>query len=138
MGKKVSIITPCYNGEKYLARYLNSILNQTYPQIELILVNDGSGDDTERIALSYKKIFRERGCEFIYVFQQNAGIAGALNTGLKVFTGEYLTWADSDDFFDAESIEKKVHFLENNKEYGFVRSDAYIYKEKNMKKQGTI
>ncbi|MDD4261833.1 MAG: glycosyltransferase family 2 protein [Syntrophaceticus schinkii] len=134
MGKKVSIITPCYNGEKYLARYLDSILNQTYPHLELIFINDGSGDDTEKIALSYKEIFRERGCDFIYIFQQNAGIAAALNAGLKVFTGDYLTWPDSDDLLDLESIEKKVYFLENNKEYGFVRSDAYLYDEKNMEK----
>jgi len=128
----VSIITPCYNGEDYVGRYLDSILHQTYSNIELILVNDGSKDDTEKISLSYKEKFEQRGFDFIYIFQQNIGQATALNTGLKVFTGDYLTWPDSDDFLDSQSIEKKVAFLEHNKKYGLVRSDAYIYDEKNL------
>lgn len=132
MEKKVSIITPCYNGEDYVGRYLDSILNQTYPNIELILVNDGSHDDTEKIVLSYKNKFADRGFAFKYIFQQNAGQAAALNAGLKVFTGDYLTWPDSDDFLDSQSIEKKVAFLESNKKYDLVRSDAYIYDEKNL------
>jgi glycosyltransferase involved in cell wall biosynthesis len=127
----VSIITPCYNGEKFVARYLDSILCQTYPKIELIFVNDGSNDDTERIALSYKKKFDEIDFSFIYLFQPNAGAAASLNLGLKVFRGSYLTWPDSDDLLDPRSIEKKVAFLEHNKEHGFVRSDAYIYDEQN-------
>ena len=56
----VSVITPCYNGEKYLDRYFKSILDQTYPNIELIFVNDGSNDKTEEIALSYKNKLEEK------------------------------------------------------------------------------
>lgn len=132
MEKKVSIITPCYNGERYVGRYVDSILSQTYPNIELILVNDGSHDDTERIVLSYKNRFADRGFNLIYIFQQNAGQAMALNVGLKVFTGDYLRWCDSDDFLDSQSIEKQVDFLERHEEYDFVRSDGYIYNEKNL------
>jgi len=128
----VSIITPCYNGEKFVHRFLESVLNQTYTNIELIFVNDGSKDDTEKISLSYKEKFEQRSFDFIYIFQQNAGQAAALNAGLKVFTGDYLTWPDSDDFLDPQSIEKRITFLECNKEYGLVRSDAYIYDEKNL------
>ncbi len=132
MEKKVSIITPCYNGENYVGRYMDSILSQSYSNIEFILINDGSHDDTEKVILSYKEKFAERGFDFVYIFQKNAGQATALNAGLKVFTGDYLTWPDSDDFLDSQSIEKKVTFLERYKEYGFVRSDAYLYDEKNL------
>jgi glycosyltransferase involved in cell wall biosynthesis len=96
MMKKVSIITPCYNGESFVSRYLDTILNQSYNNLELILVNDGSTDQTEAIVMSYKPKFKEVGIEFIYMYQEHAGQAAALNQGLKIFTGDYLTWPDSD------------------------------------------
>jgi len=128
----VSIITPCYNSEKFIHRYLESILNQTYNNIEIILVNDGSSDNTENIILSYKKFFKEKGIKFVYNYQKNAGVSEAINAGLKIFTGEYLCWPDPDDYFETTSIEKKVSILENNKEYAVVTSDAYIRKMDNL------
>lgn len=127
--KKVSIITPCYNGEKFVGRYLESVLNQTYKNIEMILVNDGSTDRTEEVVLEYKTLFEEKGMDFIYIYQENAGQATALNKGLAIFTGDYLTWPDSDDILTSDSIEKKVNFLDNNLKYGFVRSDAVFVNE---------
>lgn len=62
----VSIITPCYNGEAFLKRYFESILNQTYPNLELIFINDGSTDRTEEIALSYRERLEKRGITYIY------------------------------------------------------------------------
>lgn len=132
MEKKVSIITPCLNGEKFVARYLESILNQTYKNIELIFINDGSTDKTEEIVKSYISKFKQSGMILIYRYQQNAGQAAALNLGLKLFSGDYLTWSDSDDFLAKDSIEKKVEFLEKNKEYGLVRTDMYIFNEFNL------
>lgn len=134
MGKMVSIITPCFNGEEFVSRYLESILKQTYKNIELIFVNDGSKDKTEDIAKSYISKFKENGMEFKYIYQENGGQASALNKGLKVFRGDYLTWPDSDDMLAKDSIEKKVLFLENNKEYGLVRTDAAIVMENNLEK----
>ena len=101
----VSIITPCYNVEKVVHRYLNSILSQTYKKIELILVNDGSTDKTEEILLSYKSIFESQGIIFKYIYQENKGLGGSINTGLKYFTGEYLCWPDPDDTLHPQSIE---------------------------------
>ena len=72
----VSIITPCYNGEAFLKRYFESILNQTYPNLELIFINDGSTDRTEEIALSYRERLEKRGITYIYEKQENAGLAG--------------------------------------------------------------
>jgi len=132
MEKKVSIITPCYNGELYLGRLLESVLNQSYPIIEMILVNDGSEDSTELVALSHKEKFEQRGYRFLYLYQANAGPAAAINAGLAVFTGDYLTWADSDDFYDSQSIAKQVAFLEGHDEYGWVRTDALVYDEKDL------
>ncbi|GCD10981.1 glycosyltransferase family A protein [Clostridium tagluense] len=139
MEKKVSIITPCLNGEKFAQRYLESVLNQTYKNIELIFINDGSTDKTEAVVKSYINKFQQNGMNLTYIFQENAGQAAALNVGLKLFTGEYLTWPDSDDFLSIDSIEKKVDFLEKNKQYGLVRTDAYIFNEGEIIKSiGTI
>src|SRR5690554_883131 len=114
MTNKVSIITPCYNGERFVSRYLDTIVNQSYKNIEFIFVNDGSTDQTEAIVMSYKPKLIEAGIEFIYVYQDNAGQAVALNQGLKLFTGDYLTWPDSDDILSVDSIEKKVKFLKEH------------------------
>lgn len=132
MGNQVSIITPCYNGETYVNKYLDSILNQTYKNIELIFINDGSTDKTEHIVFEYKAKFKEKGIDFIYIYQENAGQAAAINQGLRIFKGDFLTWPDSDDVLTEDSIEKKMHFLLENKQYGLVRSDAKKVKESDM------
>lgn len=123
----VSIITPCYNGESYLDRYFNSILNQTYPNLELIFINDGSADRTEEIASSYRPKLEQRGIAFTYLYQENAGQAAALNRGLKLFTGTYLTWPDADDEMTPDCIEKKVQYLEVHPEFQMMRSDGTFH-----------
>lgn len=134
MEKKVSIITPCYNGEKFVSRYLISILHQTYKNIELILIDDGSTDKTSSLVKKFIPKFEEKGKKLIYIYQENSGQAAALNKGLKLFTGDYLTWPDSDDILAYDSIEKKVKFLENYKKYDIVRTDAYKVYENNIEK----
>lgn len=125
----VSIVTPCYNGELYVGRFIESVLNQTYPNIELILINDGSTDQTEQVVNSYREKLEARGMRFIYQYQENAGQAAALNRGLKLFTGEYLTWPDSDDEIMPEFIENKVQFLQNNPQYAYCYGKAIAVKE---------
>lgn len=134
MDKVVSIITPCFNGEEFVGRYLESVLNQTYTNIELIFVNDGSTDNTEDVVKDYIPKFKQKGMQFEYVYQKNSGQASALNKGLKIFKGHYLTWPDSDDLLTNDSIEKKVLFLEKNKQYGLVRTDAAIVNESRLDK----
>lgn len=124
MDPLVSIITPCWNGENFLDDYFRSILAQTYVNIELIFINDGSTDSTEHIVQHYREKCKEKGIKFIYIYQKNQGQAVALNRGLLIFHGKYFVWPDSDDLLDPESIKKRVHFLEENPEYGFVRSNA--------------
>ena len=134
----VSIITPCFNGEKFIQRYIESILNQTYKNIEFIFIDDGSTDNTKNIALQYKAKFEEKGYIFRYIYQNNSGQAAALNQGLNIFEGDYLTWPDSDDVLANNSIEEKVEFLNIHSDYSMVRSNGYYFNNNSMKSIGRI
>lgn len=123
---KVSIITPCYNVENFIGEYLASIINQNYNNIELILINDGSTDNTEKIIEKFKEKLLKRNIDFIYLKQSNSGQAAALNRGLKIFKGKYLIWPDADDILHKNSISERVGFLENNN-YRFVRSNGAYF-----------
>lgn len=125
----VSIITPCYNSEKWIKRYLDNILSQTYKSIQLILVNDGSNDKTEEIIKSYVVKFQVEGMKITYKYQENGGIGAAVNTALKLVEGEFFTWCDSDNFYAKEYIKKKVDFLYKNPQYAVVRCDGYYVKD---------
>ena len=131
---KVSILTPCYNSEDFLERYLLNILEQSYSNIEQIIVNDGSQDRTEEIALSFVDKYKERGLSLIYIKQENKGVGGAINTALKYITGEYFCWCDSDNFFANDYVEKKVKFFESNPDYSMVRCDGYIVDSSDISK----
>lgn len=133
MGNKcVSIITPCYNGEEFAERFFQNILEQTYKNIELIFINDGSTDKTEEIAKSFVSRFEQEGMKMIYIYQENAGQAAAVNKGLEIFTGDYLMWTDSDDLLDKDNVEKKLNFLEEHEEYGFVMCRGRVVKDNNL------
>lgn len=105
---KVSIIIPVYNGGKYMCEAINSAIGQTYPNVEVIVVNDGSRDDgeTEKIALSY-------GDRVKYFYKNNGGVATALNLGIEKMTGEYFSWLSHDDVYHLDKIEKQIKFLNN-------------------------
>lgn len=125
----VSIITPCWNSEKFVHRLLDSVLAQDYPAIEMLIVNDGSTDGTARVLASYEEKFRSRGFSLKTFFQENAGQAAALDFGLKKFAGEFLVWTDSDDYFLRENaISTFVDFLRKNPDCGFVACSAALEK----------
>lgn len=129
----VSIITPCYNCEKYIQRYINYTMAQTYKNIELIFINDGSTDNTEKILLENKKKIEDNGIRFVYIYQKNKGLGGAINTGLKHITGDYFTWCDSDNFFAEEYVEENVKFFQKHPECNIVRCGGNIVEEENTK-----
>ncbi|PSU31833.1 glycosyltransferase family A protein, partial [Photobacterium phosphoreum] len=129
MSKLVSIILPCYNAENYLYRYINSIFVQTYKNIEIIFVNDGSSDRTKQVIYDCINILKQVEIDSVYLEQKNSGLAASINIGLKEFKGDYLTWGDPDDFLSPSSIEERVLFLEQNLDYGFVRTDAILVYE---------
>lgn len=93
---KFSIIVPVYNTEQYLERCFNSILSQTYKNYEVIVVNDGSTDDSLNLIKKYK--------DFICINQKNQGLSIARNNGIKMATGDYLVFLDSDDYIDKELL----------------------------------
>ncbi len=130
----VSIIIPCYNGEKIISGMLDSIIAQTYRPIELIIVNDGSTDNSEAVIKDYEEKFKNADIALKYVHQDNQGLGGAINTGLKHFTGDYLCWADIDDYYTEDSVELRVEFLESHPEYAVVTSDADILLEDSLDK----
>lgn len=129
----VSILTTCYNGEKFIQRYIDTILNQTYENIELILINNGSTDRTEEIIQKNKEKLEQKCSKYIHIEnEKNLGVGASINKGLKYFSGDYLTWPDSDDIMYPNCIEKKVEFLENNKQYQICFNPADIVYEDDL------
>src|SRR6266568_601549 len=102
----VSVILPVYNGENYLRFAVESVLNQTFQDFELIIVDDGSVDATAAIVREYASRVR-------YVRQDNTGVAGAFNHGLRVSTGQYISWLSHDDVFHPTKLEKQVSALDS-------------------------
>ncbi len=123
----ISIIAPCYNVADTLERYLKSILNQTYKHIEVIAVDDGSTDDTANILKRYCSVFAANKMTLKYLYEDNAGLGAAINTGLKYVTGDYLCWSDPDDFYFPTSMEKRLQAFHEHPECAVVSSDAYVY-----------
>lgn len=108
--KKVSIVVPLYKSEQFLVKLIDSVLNQTYKNIELILVDDESPDNSGKIADEYA----ENDKRVVSVHQKNKGCCGARNTGLELATGEYLMLADGDDWLEPDCIEYLVDIMEKN------------------------
>lgn len=100
----VSIVVPVYNGSNFLREALDSALAQTYKNLEIIVVNDGSTDDTESIALSY-------GDKIRYFAKENGGTSTALNLGIAKMRGTYFSWLSHDDLYYPHKIEREVEVL---------------------------
>lgn len=103
---KVSIVIPAYNASNYIAEAIESALAQTYPNVEIIVVNDGSKDNgaTRAIALSY-------GDKIKYFEKENGGSSSALNMGISNMTGEWFSWLSHDDLYVPEKIEKQISYV---------------------------
>lgn len=104
----VSVIMPAYNAERTIGRAIESVLNQTYTNIELIVVNDGSTDKTSDVVMRFHD-FR-----IVIVNQVNTGLSGARNVGIERARGIYLTFIDSDDWYEKDYIEKHIQSTMNN------------------------
>lgn len=122
--KKVTMIMPCFNSAPYLDYMLQSIYDQTYDNIELIIAYDDSTDGTLNILKNWKEKFDRRKYEYKIVRNPaRAGIIGGINTALPYFTGDYITFPDSDDYLYPEFAEIMVNALDNNPDYGWARCD---------------
>lgn len=125
----VSLIVPCYNSERFIDRCIDSILAQTFQDIELIIVNDGSTDHThERIEARHVEIEAAL-TKFLYIRQQNQGVGAACSNAFSRVSGEYLALLDADDVLLPDSVKLRVDYLSANPDYALVRSNGYYVKE---------
>lgn len=120
MGALVSIVLPVYNGEKFLAQSINSILSQTYKEFELIIVNDCSTDSTENIIQHYLTVDKRIKC---LKNEKNYKLPRSLNEGFLVAKGKYFTWTSDDNIFHKTAIETMVDYLEKHSEIQLVYCD---------------
>ena len=109
MGKLVSIIIPVYNGEKYIKRCLESVLNQTYKDIEIIVLNDGSSDRSEEVIRRMTK----DDTRIRYYCHENMGVGKTRNRGIELSMGEYITFLDADDTYELDYVEILTKNIEN-------------------------
>lgn len=123
---KITVLMSTYNGEKYLCKSIDSILNQTFTDFEFLIIDDGSTDKTLEILQDYNDS-RIR----IITNKKNIGLTGSLNEGLKIANGKHIARQDADDISHPERLEKQYYFLENNKEYGLVGSWTEVIDENN-------
>ncbi len=118
MKDKLSVIVPIYNVEKYLKKCVDSLINQTYHNLEIILVDDGSTDSSGKIADEYKEIDGR----IKVIHKTNGGLADARNKGLDVATGKYVAFVDSDDWIDFNTYEYSIDMMEKN------NSDMFVFR----------
>ena len=105
----VSVIIPIYNVEKYLSECIESVINQTYSDLEIILVNDGSTDNCRDICERYKR----KDSRIKLVHKNNGGLSSARNAGIDVANGDYYTFIDSDDYIMSDMIEQLVYAIQS-------------------------
>lgn len=108
----VSVIIPCYNHARFLSTAIKSVLNQTYPHIEIIVVDDGSADNTRQITESFTSVN--------YIYQPNAGLSASRNKGIKKSKGQYILFLDADDWLYPEAIAINIQYFTNNPQLAFV------------------
>lgn len=114
ISKLVSIVLPTYNGEKFIRESIESVINQTYKNWELIIVNDCSTDGTLQIIEEYAQ--KDNRIKYI-TNEVNSRTAQSLNNGFKLAKGEYYTWTSDDNMYKPNAVEKMVKFLDLNQRY---------------------
>lgn len=124
---KISVIVPVYNTEKYLDKCLNSLAKQTLKDIEILVINDGSPDNSEEIIKKYEKEYPEI---IKYYLKPNGGLSDARNYGIEKATGDYIGFVDSDDYVEKDMFEKLYSKAISNN-YDIVVSDLYMVYEDN-------
>lgn len=126
---KVSIVVPCYNQAQYLDESLSSVLNQTYTDWQCIIVNDGSPDDTEKVAQQWEI----KDPRFIYLYKENGGVSSARNLGIQKAKAAFILTLDADDKYETSFLEKAMTVLVATPEIGIVSSwGRYFTNEKQL------
>ena len=117
-GPRVSVIIPTYNREHMVIEAIQSVLNQTFQDFELIVVDDGSTDDTSVKMLPYTACLT-------YHIQKNRGVAAARNAGIRLSKGEFICFLDSDDLWEPTKLETQVHFADAHPEYALISTEIH-------------
>lgn len=134
----LTIITPCHNSAAFIHRLMDSVLQQTYPNVEMIMIDNASTDDTANIIKSYIPKFEKKGYLLTYHLEEDLGPSIGLRNGMKMMHGDYVTFPDSDDYYSRpESLELMVSKLNSlSDEYVVVRSMVQQIDEKTMQPCG--
>lgn len=121
----ISIIMPAYNAEKYITESVDTVINQTYKNWELIIINDGSTDDTEAIARQYTLT----DSRIKLINQENKKLSAARNIGIKAAVGDWVAFLDADDLWVADKLKKQIALINTKPDIGLVFSDGYIFND---------
>ncbi|WP_462252216.1 glycosyltransferase family 2 protein [Ekhidna sp.] len=128
----ISVIIPAYQAQKYITETVDSVLNQTYKEIEIIVVNDGSTDNTEAILATYQSNAKVK-----VLNVENGGVSRARNIGFQESNGAYVAFLDADDVWDEINLELKANALNGNQSLGLVHSNTEVI-DGDSKKTGQI
>ncbi len=118
----VSIVIPTYNRADYLPEALSSALSQTYPHCEIVVVDDGSTDNTQEVLAKYKSEYPDK---ITIITQENKGVSAALNSAIKHSKGEYISWLSSDDAYHPDKVWENIKVLANKPQLGWVYGDFF-------------
>jgi glycosyltransferase involved in cell wall biosynthesis len=127
--KLVTIILPTFNRAKFISRAINSVINQSYSEWELIIIDDGSTDETNLVVKEYLNKHKN----IKYFYHRNRGVSYSMNVGIDNSCGEYLTFLGSDDEFSAEHLKIRVEYMIRNSEADIIHSPAKIIGNKYVK-----
>jgi glycosyltransferase involved in cell wall biosynthesis len=120
---RVTVIIPTYDYARFLGECIQSVLDQTFQDFEIIVVDDGSSDNTREVVSSFKDT------RIRYIYQDHCGVSAAQNTALRVASGEYITGLSGDDVYLPQNLEAKIKLLDSRPDIGLVCSDAYIFND---------
>lgn len=132
---KISVIIPVYNAEKYLSDAIESVIEQTYDDWEIVAVNDGSTDSSPVILKTYEKRYPTK---IRVIHQSNSGLSAARNVAIAASRGEYVAFLDADDLWLPEKIDEQIRVLSTNTDVGLVYSDVYDLKKGKLKKRRRV
>ena len=129
-GPLVSVIIPVYNGERYLSSAIESVLQQKYRPLEILVVDDGSVDESAHVAQSYTEVR--------YIYQENRGPAGARNTGIMAANGEFIAYLDHDDAWLPNLLEVHIGYLLSHPEVGFTICTGRCFLDDGIERPGWV